>query len=260
MGVYFHWVTSEEAAADPAGFLTTFEENDLFETEATASPVTYSGQDFDINGLVRRLNNEDIVVPSFGHHDERIVSAGFQRGFVWRRPQMDRFIESILLGYPIPGIFLVRQSDRRYLVLDGQQRLKTLQFFHEGEFEGKEFVLEMLQSVSEVLHTRRSPTNIVVSLMTRFCRLPSLLLTVLKNPWRLFTEFLSALTREVPSLRPMRLEWPSSLGHLSTFSSRLIQMRTGDTSTGNDRLDCATKRSSFESSPFTRTPLPIGGR
>jgi uncharacterized protein with ParB-like and HNH nuclease domain len=40
---------------------------------------------------------------------------------------MDRFIESLLLGYPVPGIFLVKQSvDNRMLVLDGQQRLVTL--------------------------------------------------------------------------------------------------------------------------------------
>jgi len=59
---------------------------------------------------------------------------GFQRRFVWRRPQMDRFIESLLLGYPIPGIFLVQQSDKRYLVLDGQQRLTTLTKYYDDAF------------------------------------------------------------------------------------------------------------------------------
>ena len=45
---------------------------------------------------------------------------------------MDRFIESLLLGYPIPGIFLVQQPDKKLLVLDGQQRLRTLQAFYSG--------------------------------------------------------------------------------------------------------------------------------
>ena len=54
---------------------------------------------------------------------------------------MDRFIESLLLGYPIPGIFLVRQADRRYLVLDGQQRLTTLAAFYNGIHDGREFAL-----------------------------------------------------------------------------------------------------------------------
>jgi hypothetical protein len=122
--------------------LTPQEEEDLNDAESRPTPVIYSGQDFDVDGLVRRLNKEDILIPTFGHSDERISSAGFQRSFVWSRPQMDRFIESLLLGYPIPGIFLVRQADSRYLVLDGQQRLRTLQHFYNGIYAGREFSLQ----------------------------------------------------------------------------------------------------------------------
>jgi len=137
----------DEEIDEPIGLVET-EELDLLEAEPAPQQVTYSGQDFDVEGLVRRLNKGDILVPTFGHDDERITSAGFQRGFVWTRPQMDRFIESLLLGYPIPGIFLVRQADRRYLVLDGQQRLKTLQHFYQGTFGGREF---SLRNVGDVL-------------------------------------------------------------------------------------------------------------
>lgn len=104
-------------------------------------PVSYSGTDFDVEGLVRRLDRGDIVIPTFGTDDSTIETAGFQRNFVWRRPQMDRFIESLLLGYPVPGIILVQQSDRRYLVLDGQQRLRTLSAFYEGRHEKTVFSL-----------------------------------------------------------------------------------------------------------------------
>jgi hypothetical protein len=55
---------------------------------------------------------------------------------------MDRFIESLLLGFPIPGIILVQQVDKRYLVLDGQQRLRTLKAFYDGVHNKKEFSLE----------------------------------------------------------------------------------------------------------------------
>lgn len=112
------------------------------EPEAEANPVTYTGTDFDVEGLVRRLDRGDIVVPNFGHSDETVEAAGFQRGFVWNRSQMDRFIESLLLGYPIPGIMLVQQQDKRYLVLDGQQRLTTMLAFYRGVHEGKEFSLK----------------------------------------------------------------------------------------------------------------------
>ncbi len=47
---------------------------------------------------------------------------------------MNRFVESLLLGFPVPGIFLVQQPDKKLLVLDGQQRLKTLQSFFAGNF------------------------------------------------------------------------------------------------------------------------------
>lgn len=113
-------------------FLTNEEHEDLTSAETVALEVIYNGQDFDVDGLVRRVRNEDIKIPQFGHNDPDIESEGFQRGFVWSRPQMDRFVESLLLGFPIPSIFLVRQQDRRYLVLDGQQRLLTLHDFYEG--------------------------------------------------------------------------------------------------------------------------------
>lgn len=121
--------------------LTDEEYADLTVADPTARQVVYSGQDFDVEGLVRRLDRGDIVVPQFGHDDQTLETAGFQRGFVWRKPQMDRFIESLLLGYPIPGIFLVRQRDKRYLVLDGQQRLITLKDFYSGIHRKREFGL-----------------------------------------------------------------------------------------------------------------------
>ncbi|MFJ2672844.1 DUF262 domain-containing protein [Streptomyces sp. NPDC087525] len=122
--------------------LTLEEKEDLAAAEPEAEPVTYTGTDFDVEGLVRRLERGDIVIPTFGHGDDSLEVAGFQRGFVWRRPQMDRFIESLLMGYPIPGIMLVQQVDRRYLVLDGQQRLRTLGAFYQGIHATKEFGLE----------------------------------------------------------------------------------------------------------------------
>lgn len=122
--------------------LTVEEQAELTEAEPDIEPVSYTGTDFDAEGLVRRLNRNDIVIPSFGHGDETLEVAGFQRGFVWRRPQMDRFIESLLLGFPIPGIMFVQQTDKRYLVLDGQQRLRTLAAYYGGLHQGKEFALE----------------------------------------------------------------------------------------------------------------------
>lgn len=163
--VVFFDVTNEDATEhvndeiDEPSALSEAEKLDLLEAEPAPQQVTYSGQDFDVEGLVRRLDKGDILVPTFGHNDERITSAGFQRGFVWTRPQMDRFIESLLLGYPIPGIFLVRQADRRYLVLDGQQRLRTLQHFYGGRVGGNEFSLQNVGDAFKNLTYSTLPEN-----------------------------------------------------------------------------------------------------
>lgn len=119
-------------------------EEESQETIPELEPLSYFGTDFDVHGIVRRLNQGDIIVPSFDPVLDSLAEvAGFQRKFVWKKTQMDRFIESLLLGFPIPGIFLVQQADRSLLVLDGQQRLTTLQRFYAGSLEpNKPFVLE----------------------------------------------------------------------------------------------------------------------
>jgi hypothetical protein len=76
-----------------------------------------------VEGLVKRIQRADILIPPF------------QRNYVWSQKDASRFIESLLLGLPVPGIFLAKEPDsNKLLVLDGQQRLKTLQFFYEGYF------------------------------------------------------------------------------------------------------------------------------
>jgi hypothetical protein len=144
VGKAVSWAIVSEANPDTVLDGESLAEADYVELdEATPESykVAYSGQDFDVDGLVRRLNRGDMLVPQFGHNDDRIATAGFQRNFVWSKPQMDRFIESLLLGYPIPSILLVRQPDKRYLILDGQQRLRTLQRFYAGEHQDRPFTL-----------------------------------------------------------------------------------------------------------------------
>ena len=83
--------------------------------------ITSFGIDFDVSGIVRRLNDDGIVAPNW------------QRHYVWSIRQASSFIESLLFGLPVPGVFLGRETrSGRLYVIDGQQRLKTLQFFYAG--------------------------------------------------------------------------------------------------------------------------------
>ena len=129
--------------SDNENVLTQEEREDLEAADETVIPITYSGQDFDVDGLVRRLDNGDMIIPRFGLSDRTVEVDGFQREFVWSKRQMDRFIETLLLEYPVPVIFLVKQqSDKRLLVLDGQQRLLTLQSFKKGVYNKRVFELK----------------------------------------------------------------------------------------------------------------------
>src|SRR5215469_6131067 len=85
--------------------------------------ITSYGADYTVDTLVRRLKTEAFYVPRF------------QRRFVWSQRHASRFLESLLMGLPVPGVFLYREpKTNRHLVVDGQQRLRTLQYFYDGTF------------------------------------------------------------------------------------------------------------------------------
>lgn len=99
--------------------------DEVLEEDEEVIPFQYaistSGIDYAVSELVRRLDQGDIVIPKF------------QRGYVWSLKEASRFIESLLFGLPVPNIFLsVEQDTQRHLVVDGRQRLSTLQYFYHG--------------------------------------------------------------------------------------------------------------------------------
>lgn len=125
--------------------LTSEERLDLEESSTIPqAPIRFKNQDFDVRGLVDRLNENHILIPRIGCNYDNLEMNPFQRGFVWTNKQMDSFIESLLLEYPVPGIFLVKQqADRNLVVLDGQQRLETLRKFYSGVRGNKVYKLNL---------------------------------------------------------------------------------------------------------------------
>lgn len=105
--------------------------------------ITAYGADFPVDGLVKRLGDKSIMMPEF------------QRGYVWTNKRASRFIESLLLGLPVPGVFLAREAESQaLLVIDGQQRLRSLQYFYEGTFPQSERVFR-LKGVQEQFEGKR---------------------------------------------------------------------------------------------------------
>jgi len=57
---------------------------------------------------------------------EITIRPEFQRHFRWSLEQKSRFIESVLLGIPIPPIFVGQEDNGKWEVIDGLQRISTL--------------------------------------------------------------------------------------------------------------------------------------
>jgi len=102
--------TVESELVDQAASLGTFE------------ILTYPA-DYTLEVLVDKWGKGQLVFPKF------------QRKFVWTQVQASKLIESFLLGLPVPPIFLYSEpTTAALLVVDGQQRLKTIAQFYEGYF------------------------------------------------------------------------------------------------------------------------------
>ncbi len=58
--------------------------------------------------------------------EELVVNPDFQRLFRWDIGQKSRLVESILLGIPIPSIFVFETEGGKWELVDGLQRISTL--------------------------------------------------------------------------------------------------------------------------------------
>jgi hypothetical protein len=58
----------------------------------------------------------------------------FQRKYVWKSEQQSLFIESILLNFPLPPLYINKDAKGKYIVVDGRQRITTLRRFIKDEF------------------------------------------------------------------------------------------------------------------------------
>lgn len=125
---------SEEA--DVADLKNVDDLVDLEPTRADTFSISSYGADYTVDSLVKRVSGGDFFVPPF------------QRAFVWNIKQSSRFVESLLMGLPVPSIFVFREADtNKHLIIDGQQRLRTLEYFYRERFrEDKIFKLDEVRA------------------------------------------------------------------------------------------------------------------
>ena len=61
--------------------------------------------------------------------EDLVITPEYQRAFRWEKDQKTGFIESILLGIPVPAIFVAEDQDGKWELVDGLQRISTILSF-----------------------------------------------------------------------------------------------------------------------------------
>lgn len=77
--------------------------------------------EYSLEILAKKVKDEEFVVPEY------------QREFTWEHSRKTRFIESLLIGLPIPFLFFWEMPNGKLEIVDGSQRLRTIhEFIHQG--------------------------------------------------------------------------------------------------------------------------------
>lgn len=131
--VFPPWPGTDRAEQDEIEDIDPFREVMPFRYD-----IDVYGADFTVKQLIDWLNRGAITLPSFDSLDRPHETEGesLPRAEAWTKLQKDRFIESLLLNLPVPGIFLASEPDRTFVVMDGRQRLLALREYCVDDEDG----------------------------------------------------------------------------------------------------------------------------
>lgn len=98
-------------------------EEEESESNVVKYDITTSTDSWNPGNIVEFIDNGMIELPLF------------QRNYVWNNKMASRLIESMILGLPVPEIFVYNKSVNEPLkIIDGQQRLLSIYFYMKGRF------------------------------------------------------------------------------------------------------------------------------
>ncbi len=86
--------------------------------------IKYDTRDYVVKYLLDQYEDGEFYVP-----------LDYQRNFIWKDRDQCFFIESILIGLPIPFMFFADTPDGRIEIIDGAQRTQTLVKFCQNDLE-----------------------------------------------------------------------------------------------------------------------------
>ena len=107
--------------------------NGLYPYDPNYKVIEIDEQPSSIYEYLRQLNKGNII-----------IQPEFQRNKVWNEKQKSQFIESVILNFPLPPIYLNQNKDNKYIVIDGLQRTSTL-----TEYFNNKFALSSLEALPD---------------------------------------------------------------------------------------------------------------
>ncbi|TAH15948.1 MAG: DUF262 domain-containing protein [Runella slithyformis] len=95
--------------------------------------VDFEIREYTLELLIEKYKEGEIFIPKY------------QREYVWEERRASKFIESLILGLPIPYMFLADSKDGRSEIVDGSQRIRTLDYFLKNDLQ-----LQNLEKLTEL--------------------------------------------------------------------------------------------------------------
>lgn len=121
--------------------MDTLDKDKLIEKEIQDQQrnISYDTKEYTVEIIVKKYQE------GLEKDDNEFFVPDYQREFVWDDVRQSRFIESLLMGLPIPYIFLAETKEGRYEMVDGSQRIRTL-----AAFVSDELKLRGLDKIKEI--------------------------------------------------------------------------------------------------------------
>lgn len=103
-------------------------EEDIYSKRRT---VRYDIRDLTVEAISNKYNEslDDDEIENEKKKYNYIYIPEYQRDFTWDEIRQSKLIESIILGLPIPLIFVAENKDSSWEIVDGSQRIRTLHAF-----------------------------------------------------------------------------------------------------------------------------------
>jgi hypothetical protein len=114
--------TTNDSSAKIEDLFEDTPESDDFAAQVDEYDLTSSPNDFNVTTIYSFIESGAVKMPVF------------QRNYVWDIKRASRLIESLIIGLPVPQVFLYEEGRNSFQVVDGQQRLMTIYYFIKGRF------------------------------------------------------------------------------------------------------------------------------